>query len=152
MRRLIRLELRGEAPRVRAPDGVRIRPYHRPTDHALIPEVYARAFGEPAWTGEWERFQGFDPRGVFVAESVADGRLLGFVISYHRDQGGYVSVLAVEPAWRRRGVGGRLVRRAIDYQRASGQTVIRADVQEDNSRAIEFYIRLGFRPVEARNG
>lgn len=74
----------------------------------------------------------FDPRGITIAEE--DGHPVGFVHAGFgaNDQGqlcrdyGVIAMLVVTPTHRRRGIARELVRRAEDYLRANGSTVIYA--------------------------
>ena len=75
----------------------------------------------------------FDPKGIILAEDA--GRAVGFVhagFGASDDQGqlsrnfGVIAMLVVRPDERRRGVGRELVRRAEEYLRAGGSTVIYA--------------------------
>lgn len=96
--------------------GVLVRPWRRRDDHARIPHVYARVFGRDPWGSDWDHFAEFDPKGVFVAES-ADGTAVGFSICFRRARYGYVSVVAVVPEYRRRGVASALVATGIWHHR-----------------------------------
>ncbi|ACI94725.1 GCN5-related N-acetyltransferase [Afipia carboxidovorans OM5] len=55
--------------------------------------------------------------------------------------------IAVDPAWRRKGVGIRLVEAVIAEAKLQGFRSITLHVWADNARAIAFYRALGFRSV-----
>lgn len=57
---------------------------------------------------------------------------------------GGVLGIGLLPAWRGRGVGGQLMRRAIAAARERGLTRIELSVRHDNERAIALYRKLGF--------
>lgn len=57
---------------------------------------------------------------------------------------GGVLGIGLLPAWRGRGLGGRLMRRAITAARERGLTRIELSVRHDNERAIALYRKLGF--------
>jgi mycothiol synthase len=59
----------------------------------------------------------------------------------------YVVRLEVEPAHRRRGVGGALLARLLDELRARGALVARAVAREDDPAAVGFLIQHSFREV-----
>ena len=157
---LHRLGLAVEAPAAPVPDGVAVRPYTFDRDHGRVPEVYAAAFAAPPWPDDWDRFPEFDPRGVFVAEALATDEAIGFVTCFRRAGFGYVSVLAVVPRWRRRGVARALLRSAVAYLRSLGLVAIEVDAFTDAGPAVALYRTFGFevlrtyedpqpRPVEA---
>jgi putative acetyltransferase len=67
-----------------------------------------------------------------------DGRIVGFIGVAE----GKIEALFVHPAWRRRGIGRRLVTYAVGARGAS--TV---DLDERNEAAVSFFRRLGFEIV-----
>ncbi len=126
--------------------GVEIRPWDPSRDHARIPEVYGEAFGHDPWADDWDGFDGFDPGGVFVADG-GDGPV-GFCICFPRGGEGYISVVAVLPAYRRRRIASALVGRAVARFRSLGLTSVGIDAYEDAAAAVGTYRSLGFRVVE----
>ena len=143
MRWLVRME-RSSAPDDSAPpSGVTIHPWDPARDRGQIPEVYAAAFGREPWRADWDAFEEFDRDGVFVAESGPDGPI-GFAICFGRDDHGYISVVAVAPGHRRRGIASALVHRAITHLRELGHGSIRIDAYLDAAAAVETYRSLGF--------
>ncbi|RLF48502.1 MAG: N-acetyltransferase [Thermoplasmata archaeon] len=91
-----------------------------------------------------------DSNGLFIA---LDGdKVVGFVFcdknwySFHEEEVvGEIHELVVHPEYRNRGVGKKLVEKAIKYL---GREKIELWVGGENVRAIEFYKRLGFVPRE----
>lgn len=140
-RTLLRME-RPAAMEVLTIDRPPLRRWERSLDHGRIPAVYAEAFGSQPWDDDWDRFDEFDADGVFVAEH--DGVLTGFGICFPRDDFGYISVVAVVPAHRRRGIASAIVVAAIDYLRSSGVSLIRIDAYADAPAAVATYRSLGF--------
>jgi ribosomal protein S18 acetylase RimI-like enzyme len=57
----------------------------------------------------------------------------------------YLSKLAIAPAARGRGLGGRLVEAYLDQGAAAGFTRYRLDVEADNAGAVKLYAAHGFR-------
>jgi ribosomal-protein-alanine N-acetyltransferase len=121
-----------------------VRRWERHRDHDRIPEIYAAAFGRPPWPNEWEQFDHFDPSGVFVAESSDSGAGVGFAICFRRGTAGYISVVAVRPEYRRRGIASALVRAAADYLASLGLRLLRIDAYADAPAAVATYRSLGF--------
>lgn len=70
---------------------------------------------------------------------VADWRLLGPTL--------FLNGVAVGPAWRRNGVGRRLVLDGIEMARRLGCAAVELDVAVDNLAAAALYDRLGFADV-----
>lgn len=116
-----------------------------------VPE--AEVLGEAA-TRLFEEGPGF---AAYLAED-AEGQPAGLVTLtelgaiFARGRFGEVAELYVEPAWRSRRLGARLIERAIEHGRRVGWTRIEltaphADEAPDAARAWAFYGRLGF--VEA---
>jgi [ribosomal protein S18]-alanine N-acetyltransferase len=69
------------------------------------------------------------------------GKILGYIV-FSRD--GHIISIAVDPAWRRKGIGKSLVDRAMSYP---GAGKLRAEVRVSNTGAQAFYKRMGFRGV-----
>ena len=64
----------------------------------------------------------------------------------------HLVLMAVEPACRRRGVGGALFRWLEKVGRLGGITQVRLELRADNEEARAFYERLGFHATERRAG
>ena len=60
----------------------------------------------------------------------------------------YVEGWYVEAAWRRRGVGGALMRAAEEWSRAHGYTELGSDTEEVNRLSRAAHAALGFKEVE----
>ena len=85
--------------------------------------------------------------GVLLAE--VDGAVTG-MLSYSRHPGLYhaapslvIEDLVVQPAFRGRGLGGRLVAEAMDLARKEGCAEVSVSTMPENKRAKAFYRRLG---------
>ena len=147
-KRLHLMELKEKKRHISVPDGIMVLPYDPQRHHGWIRSVYAKAFSEPPWRADWDRFPEFDPHGVFVAESEGTAEVVGYVISFQRLNTGYVSVLAVVPACQRRGIGTALVRAAVTYLRSlAAVEIIQVHAFADSAPAVAFYMDYGFRVV-----
>ena len=110
----------------------------------------------------WQRVEGLevaegdDKEGVaqFVARNpglsrvaIDNGKLVGVVMCGHDGRRGHMYHLAVDPAYRRYGLGKRLVQECLDGLRRVG--VIRAIilVADDNLGGTEFWKRAGWEDV-----
>ncbi len=89
---------------------------------------------------------------VVVARDVES--VVGFaVMEFHFDaRRAHLVLLAVEPAYRRRGAGVALFRWLEKIARLGGITRIQLELRADNQAARAFYERLGFRATELRRG
>lgn len=82
------------------------------------------------------------------------GRVAGFaVMEFHFDAGrAHLVLLAVEPAHRRRGLGGALFLWLEKIARLGGITRMQLELRADNEVARTFYKGLGFRVTDLRRG
>jgi ribosomal-protein-alanine N-acetyltransferase len=62
----------------------------------------------------------------------------------------HVTTFAVLPAYRRRGIGGRLLSDLVELAADLGATVVTLEVRLSNAAARQLYQRFGFRPVGVR--
>jgi ribosomal protein S18 acetylase RimI-like enzyme len=114
----------------------------RPSD-AELRELWRAVWGDA----------GSSDIGAVLSRSLAhlgayDGqRLIGFV-NIAWDGGAHASVFdtSVHPDYRHRGIGTRLVRRAVELARERGAHWLHVDFEP---HLVEFYRGCGFRPTEA---
>ena len=134
------------------PRGFELRTWsdeHAPAVHALLAEGYSRGGGAVAPYEEWLRSFTGDPEfepGACLLLFAADGRLAGAALCW---SSGFVKDLVVAEAFRRRGLGGSLLRAVLALFRERGANAVELKVQSDNpSGAVGLYGRLGFETVE----
>ncbi len=96
------------------------------------------------WIGRWIRGEygfGLKPLGVLLADKI------GFMSSAFA-RGPYADArilsIAVSPRCRGRGLGGRLLRAALDYLDRCGAGRVRLEVRPGNAPAIALYRSVGF--------
>jgi len=89
---------------------------------------------------DYRRMLKFSPDGVFKA--AVGGVDVGVVVTVEYGDVAWIGNLVVAPGARGRGVGGALMRRAMDHLLGLGVRSIRLDAVE---KAIPLYRRLGFR-------
>jgi ribosomal-protein-alanine N-acetyltransferase len=80
-----------------------------------------------------------------VLTAWADHRLVGFAIMYFGPDKAHLNLLAVEPDYRRLGVGRRLMEWLEKSARVAGTLTVKLEVRAGNSKAQAFYRCLGYR-------
>ena len=82
-------------------------------------------------------------RRAFVFKT--EGKYVGGCALFIRDDGnGHFSYFGVDPEYRRRGIGGRLIDFAEQHFLSMGVGVFGLNVMKDNAEAIRLYERKGF--------
>ncbi len=77
-----------------------------------------------------------------------DGRLAGAVVATHDSRKGWINRLAVDPDFRRRGYGLRLIRAAEEVLKSQGIEVIAALVESDNFASLALFQKAGYREID----
>lgn len=87
------------------------------------------------------------PEGCFVA--VEDGQVIGYITSVINEEAkvGRIPNLAVDPAYRRRGVASSLIQRALDFFRERRLVLARIETLEQNVPTQDIYPRFGFEEI-----
>ena len=119
------------------------------TEAARLAAIHAEAFDRPGETS-WSAAAFADlliQAGVF-AVAAADGFILMRAVADEAE----ILTLAVRPAARRGGVGGRLVGEGVLAAAARGATRVFLEVAEDNVAARALYERTGFVEAGRRPG
>jgi ribosomal-protein-alanine N-acetyltransferase len=88
---------------------------------------------------------------VIVAPAHAAG-LAGFGIMKYHDDEAHLLLLAVDPAQRRRGLGGALVRWLEASAQVAGIGTVYLEARARNTAARAFYRRLGYREIQQVEG
>lgn len=152
----MRIELDGAVPEPRSPDGISVRRLE-PDDERRVYEANTIAFADdwhfrPQPFEQWreDNFgrEDFDHSLSWLAEG--GGGLAGFSLnSWHfsGDPGfGWVGILGVLPAWRRRGLGTALLHQSFGEFRSRGATRVGLGVDAENvTGAVRLYERTGMR-------
>ena len=144
MKKLLRMERPSATTGIMPPAGIRVVPYRAGQHHDRVPAIYAASFGEEPWPANWDQFDEFDPQGLFLAEDESTQEPVGYAICFQRRDFGYISVVAVIPAYQRRGIASALVGVAIDYLHSLGLDTVRIDAYEESTPAVRTYEKLGF--------
>lgn len=113
----------------------------RPMTPADLP-LGLRLSAEAGWNqteADWRRFMDLGPDGCFVAE--LEGQPVGTVTTCLFGPVGWIAMLLVDEPFRRRGIGTRLMQRALDCLERQGAQTARLDA---TPRGLPVYRKLGF--------
>ncbi|MEO0080944.1 MAG: ribosomal protein S18-alanine N-acetyltransferase [candidate division WOR-3 bacterium] len=83
--------------------------------------------------------------------AVKDGRLAGYAVAWAEEEL-HVANIAVEPAFRRLGIGRALMQQLETFGRRRGVKSVYLEVRQSNTEAQAFYRRLGFVQTYVRRG
>lgn len=126
-------------------DGCVIRQATR-ADLLAVFRIEKQSFPQPWPYAAFEDF--LDEAGFLVAETPA-GDVAGYVVADTVPNGGrslgHIKDIAVHPELRERGLGRRLLERALDTMRAQRASRVKLEVRTSNSPARALYDELGFR-------
>jgi ribosomal protein S18 acetylase RimI-like enzyme len=114
------------------------------------PNAFGETF-EDALHSDWSaRVTPAPDRAIYIA--VVDGDPVGMVFARcgtDPDEAAFIGGMWVHPGCRRRGLGNRLLERAMNFLRLSGQKRVALWVTAANADAIRFYEEAGFRQTGA---
>ena len=130
---------------------VAIRQFRFPEDYVDVIRLWEATekglhIGRSDAPGEIEKKLQRDPDLFLVAE--ADGELIGTVIGGYDGRRGFIYHLAVDAAFRGRGIAARLMSEVEDRLRARGCLRGYLFVLRDNEDAVFFYEKQGWERME----
>ena len=117
-----------------------------------LPEVHAierASFFQP-WPTDAYRNELRTNRLASYVVARADERVIGFAGIWVMVDEAHVTTFAVDPRWRRRGVGERMLLALLDMSVARGAREATLEVRLSNLPARKLYEKYGFRPVGIR--
>lgn len=76
--------------------------------------------------------------------AIEDGRVIGTIMAGYEGHRGWINYLAVDPGFRRQGLGQNLMTEAEDRLSKLGCPKVNLQVRIDNEEALEFYERIGY--------
>ena len=114
-----------------------------------IEKIEQQCFSCP-WTLDQLRSQLSDDRHVFLAAVDAGGTVLGYVGMMFVLDEGYISNVAVAPAYRRQGVADALISALMMRAEELGLAFVTLEVRAGNEPAKSLYAKHGFVPVGRR--
>jgi ribosomal-protein-alanine N-acetyltransferase len=120
------------------------------SDLAAVTRIHAASFDDAWSTPMLRRILAMPGAGGIVARGAADEDVVGFALS--RIAGGECEILslAVDPGFRRRGVGRTLLAAAVEWAQLSRASAVFLEVAEDNGAARTLYAAQGFEAVGRR--
>lgn len=134
-----------------------IRPF-RMADIDRVYDIERRSFPYPWPRFMFRRLHYRDPQGFLVAER--NGEVIGYGIAEivkrvgllrsGPKRRGHLLNLAVDPRFRRQGVGNALVKALILYLQERGVGDVWLEVRVSNSAARKFYSKSGFKEVDQK--
>jgi ribosomal-protein-alanine N-acetyltransferase len=114
--------------------------------------VHAAAFAHPWPADEFAaRLRSASTIGSAALDPLTN-RLRGFAVSRLAADEAEILTIAVDPAWRHRGVGRDLMREHVQRAALAGAGTLFLEVDADNVPAIKLYHRFGFVKVGERAG
>lgn len=126
-----------------------------PADLEALAALEGRCFewpwGRLSFEGELSASSA-DNRVVWTETSAGVKRIVGYI--FFRFIAGEVQIfrIAVDPMWRRRGIGTRLVAECLDAAQAEGLSTAVLEARPSNTEAIELYRKFGFHAAGTRRG
>jgi ribosomal-protein-alanine N-acetyltransferase len=114
-----------------------------PGDASAIARISRASFPDP-WPETLFRNQLRRPETRAWVARDAEGSVVGYVVGSRVLDEVQVLSLAVDPPWRRRGVGRRLLTRYLETLRSEGIREVTLEVRASNGAAHEFYRAFGF--------
>lgn len=123
-------------------------------DLAALGTLDAACFEVPWSAGTWRTELSRDDRRwrVVPAAGAAPGGLVGMAGLWLAPDAAHVLRLAVLPAWRRRGIGDRLVTALVAAAARAGHDALTLEVRASNRAAARLYGRHGFVAAGVRRG
>lgn len=127
----------------------------RPADSVPIALMSRRLIeaGLPSWSWTTRRVARHvqDPESVVLAARRGD-ELAGFAIMGFGDEAAHLNLLAVEPRFRRAGLGKRMVRWLEETALVAGTFEVNLEVRVGNQVARRFYRGLGYSEADLLPG
>jgi ribosomal-protein-alanine N-acetyltransferase len=87
-----------------------------------------------------------------TASSAGPGKVIAYLFYRFIADEVHIFRIAVDPAWRRQGIGSRLVGECLRTARSRGVAAAVLEVRPSNVEAIELYRKFGFQVVAMRPG
>ncbi|ETO28354.1 hypothetical protein RFI_08778 [Reticulomyxa filosa] len=129
-------------------DIILYRVYKGEEDMHLIQELCAANLSEPYSVFTYRYFVNNWPKLTYFAVSTKVNKCVGLIICRLRERrnikSGYIAMLVVDKAHRKKGIGNKLVTLCVDAMKADNAYEIVLETEIDNWNALKLYEKLGF--------
>lgn len=147
------IDLEEAPPILTLPDGIELRPFDPEAHAQLVYEAHEEAFSKN-WGHAFIPFEEWKRRHIEISEYnpelwfvLWDGdEVAAYAVNHYKSDSGYVSILGVRPAWRKRGLGLILLNRTFSafYERGTKNVGLAVDASSPTG-ATRLYKRAGMR-------
>jgi len=117
------------------------------SDLDQILEIEKKVFPKDAYSKsffEWLYWK--YPDGFLVVKN--DEKILGYIIGHPEDGSALLISMAIDPNFRRKGIGRKLLNTLLDHFQKKKIKEIILHVRTKNKPAINFYEKMGFKTIE----
>ena len=132
------------------PAGLHVEPA-QPKDADIVAKLHAHGFYRGWPREDFAAYISGEGTPLYVACD-AKRKIAGFAMLRHLGEEAELITIAVDPKWRRRGVGVALLRALIDDLLMSPAKKLFLEVAADNVAALKLYGKFGFQKVSERKG
>ena len=132
------------------PAGLHIEPA-QPKDADMVAKLHAHGFYRGWPREDFAAYISGEGTPLYVACD-AKRKIAGFAMLRHLGEEAELITIAVDPKWRKRGVGVALLRALIDDLLMSPAKRLFLEVAADNVAALKLYGKFGFQKVSERRG
>jgi len=139
------------------PDGITVRTAITGQDdhalHELIQHAFHHPDRKPQSFEDWQKSMMFaelyKPELWFlaVADAGDNEEIIGACLSFQYSDIGWVRQLGVQEGWRRKGIGGALLRHAFGVYHQRGFGKVGLSVESDRPNSFQFYLDIGMKPL-----
>jgi len=122
----------------------------RRRDIPHIVEIERRSFPTP-WS-EWAFRRELKSKNAHFLVAKIGREVVGYLDIWIVLDEAHITNIAVAPEHRRKGIGERLMRYALEMAKSKGVRKVTLEVRENNIPAQNLYRKFGFRPLGIREG
>ena len=122
-----------------------------PEDADALAVVEEKCFSVP-WSREafWRDASNTDAYYLLAIDTRQNDRIIGYVGCWILAYEGSITNVAIDPEYRRQGIGRKMLLKLIEIVKEKGVTALTLEVRVSNAPAISLYEGLGFKSVGQR--